>query len=174
MLPKVETENKGVVKTGIMGDVDAIKSSYIKSIVTFFTNRSFKDLVFLLLFIFTYRLGEAFLSKVTLLFLKDSVENGGIGLNNEQYGLLYGTLGMLSLTIGGILGGICISRYSLRRCIIPMALALNIPDLLYVYLSIIQPKDMTVIGTCISVELPTRFISCNVPKASMRPSTMLS
>ena len=152
MLPKVETENKGVVKTGIMGDVDAIKSSYIKSIVTFFTNRSFKDLVFLLLFIFTYRLGEAFLSKVTLLFLKDSVENGGIGLNNEQYGLLYGTLGMLSLTIGGILGGICISRYSLRRCIIPMALALNIPDLLYVYLSIIQPNDMTVIGTCISVE----------------------
>ena len=145
MLPKVETENKGVVKTGIMGDVDAIKSSYIKSIVTFFTNRSFKDLVFLLLFIFTYRLGEAFLSKVTLLFLKDSVENGGIGLNNEQYGLLYGTLGMLSLTIGGILGGICISRYSLRRCIIPMALALNIPDLLYVYLSIIYFRQAYVL-----------------------------
>lgn len=142
LLPKVEnTKNNNSIKIG-----------YIKSIKTFFTNRSAKDLIFLLLFIFTYRLGEAFLSKITILFLKDTTENGGIGLNNEQYGFLYGTLGVLALTFGGILGGIYISRNSLRRCIIPMVLALNIPDLLYVYMAIAQPSSMGIIGTCISIE----------------------
>ena len=142
LLPKVEnTKNNNSIKIG-----------YIKSIKTFFTNRSAKDLIFLLLFIFTYRLGEAFLSKITILFLKDTTENGGIGLNNEQYGFLYGTLGVLALTFGGILGGIYISRNSLRRCIIPMVLALNIPDLLYVYMAIAQPSSIGIIGTCISIE----------------------
>lgn len=150
MLPDVEKDCAD--KTDTLETAKTIKEGYVKSIKTFFTCRSVTDLTFMLLFIFTYRLGEAFLSKVTMLFLKDSAENGGIGLNNEQYGFLYGTMGVLALTVGGILGGICISRYSLRRCIIPMALALNIPDLLYVYLSMVQPSDMLVIGSCISVE----------------------
>lgn len=152
MLPKVEKEENLREKRDIMDNMKAIRTSYVESIVTFFTRRSVKELFFLLLFVFTYRLGEAFLSKVTLLFLKDSVENGGIGLDNEQYGFLYGTLGMIALTAGGIIGGISISHYSLRRCIIPMALALNIPDLLYVYLSIVQPESLSVVGTCIAIE----------------------
>lgn len=152
LLPKAENKDVISQKGKATNNVNAIKTGYVKSIKTFFTNRSVSDLVFLLLFIFTYRLGEAFLSKVTILFLKDSTENGGIGLNNEQYGFLYGTLGVLALTVGGILGGIYISRYSLRRCIIPMVLALNIPDLLYVYLSMVQPSQLWIIGTSISIE----------------------
>lgn len=152
MLPKVEKEENLREKRDIMDNMKAIRTSYVESIGTFFTRRSVKELFFLLLFVFTYRLGEAFLSKVTLLFLKDSVENGGIGLDNEQYGFLYGTLGMIALTAGGIIGGISISHYSLRRCIIPMALALNIPDLLYVYLSIVQPESLSVVGTSIAIE----------------------
>lgn len=160
ILPKAEEKfgdkNADLLKTGSEDTsetrFDAIKKGYIESVKTFFSNRSISDLVFLLLFIFTYRLGEAFLSKVTILFLKDSVENGGIGLDNEQYGLLYGTFGVLALTVGGIFGGICISRYSLRRCIIPMVLALNLPDLLYVYLAIEQPSSLAMVGSCISIE----------------------
>lgn len=115
-----------------------------------------KDLLFMLLFIFTYRLGEAFLSKVTILFLKDGLEAGGLGLDNEQYGYLYGTFGTLSLVAGGILGGICVSRWGLRRCIIPMVLALDVPDLLYVWLSDSaltgQIPSLWAIGTCVSIE----------------------
>lgn len=151
LLPKAERKDTENVED-THSNAAAIKTGYIESIRTFFSYRSFSDLVFLLLFIFTYRLGEAFLSKVTILFLKDTTENGGIGLNNEQYGFLYGTLGILALTVGGILGGIFISRYSLRRSIIPMVLALNVPDLLYVYLSMAQPTSMSIIGTCISIE----------------------
>lgn len=152
LLPKTEAASIASNKTSLESGAKSIKNGYIESIRTFFTNRSLKDLLFLLLFIFTYRLGEALLSKVTILFLKDTTENGGIGLDNEQYGFLYGTLGVLALTIGGILGGILISKYSLRQCILPMALALNIPDLLYVYLAVVQPQSLGIIGTCISVE----------------------
>lgn len=152
LLPKTEIETIAPDKNGVESSAKSIKSGYIESIRTFFTNRSLNDLLFLLLFIFTYRLGEALLSKVTILFLKDTAENGGIGLDNEQYGFLYGTLGVLALTIGGILGGILISKYSLRQCILPMALALNIPDLLYVYLAVVQPQSLSIIGTCISIE----------------------
>lgn len=115
-----------------------------------------RELIVMLLFIFTYRLGEAFLSKVTMLFLKASPDAGGLGLNNEQYGYLYGTFGTLALVVGGILGGICISRWGLKRCIIHMALALNVPDLLYVFLAqtgwTSPDSHLPFIGMCISIE----------------------
>lgn len=111
------------------------KRTFTETVKSFYSLHAGKDLGFMLCFILFYRLGEAFLSKVTILFLKDSAENGGIGLNNEQYGIIYGTFGVLALVFGGILGGICISRWGLRRCLIPMVLALDLPDMLYVWMA---------------------------------------
>jgi len=111
------------------------KRTFSETVRSFIKQHAGKDLAFMLCFILFYRLGEAFLSKMTILFLKDSIENGGMGLNNEQYGIIYGTFGILALVIGGILGGICISRWGLTRCLIPMVLALDLPDLLYVWMA---------------------------------------
>lgn len=107
---------------------------------------------FVLLFLLFYRLGEALLSKMTILFLKAPVEEGGLGLDNAEYGLLYGTIGVGALTIGGILGGMLVSKYGLRRCVIPMALALNVPDLLYVWMSVALPSSRWLIGSLVGVE----------------------
>lgn len=138
--------------------------SYWDTVRSFFTSHKGRDLVFLILFLFFYRLGEAFLSKVTILFLKGTPADGGLGLDNEQYGILYGTLGTLALILGGILGGFAIARYGLRRCIIPMAILLNVPDLLYVWLASsvdsasmagtdsVLPVPLSIIGTCITIE----------------------
>lgn len=123
--------------------------AFIDTIKTFFRKG---DLLFMFLFLFTYRLGEAFLSKVTILFLKDDTALGGLALSNQEYGILYGSFGILSLVLGGIIGGIFISKFSLRRCIIPMALALNVPDLLYVWMAWAQPSDLVLIGTFVSIE----------------------
>ncbi len=120
---------------------------------SFFQLHRGRELVFMLCFILFYRLGEAFLSKVTILFLKDDAANGGMGLDNEQYGLLYGTFGTLALVVGGIVGGICISRWGLRRCLIPMVLSLDIPDLLYVWLADAgRDADFVQLGSCIAIE----------------------
>lgn len=120
------------------------------------TLRSFlakgKMLLFMFAFLLLFRLGEALLSKVTVLFLKDSIVEGGLGLSNTQLGLIHGTIGVISLIVGGIIGGFYISRFSLRRSIIPMALMLNVPDLLYVWLASAQPSSLWVISGCVAVE----------------------
>ncbi len=107
---------------------------------------------FILLFLLFYRLGEALLSKMTILFLKAPVQTGGLGLDNAEYGLIYGTVGVGMLTIGGILGGMLVSKYGLKKCVIPLALMLNVPDLLYVWMSIVQPQNRWLIGSLVGVE----------------------
>lgn len=107
---------------------------------------------FVLLFLLFYRLGEALLSKVTILFLKAPVAEGGLGLDNAEYGLIYGTIGVAALTVGGILGGMLVSRYGLRRSVVPLALALNVPDLLYVWMAITQPANRWLIGSLVGIE----------------------
>ncbi|BAY98168.1 major facilitator transporter [Tolypothrix tenuis PCC 7101] len=105
----------------------------------------------ILAFILLYRLGEAMLLKVASLFLLDKLDKGGLGVSTEQFGLIYGTFGVLSLIIGGILGGLIISRYGLKKCLLPMALALNLPDIFYVYLAYAKPS-LTLVYPLVSLE----------------------
>lgn len=91
-------------------------------------------------FILLYRFAEAMLLKLAPPFLLDPKSAGGLGLSTSQVGLAYGTVGMVCLVVGGILGGWLISRFGLKKCIWPMAIALNFPDLFYVYMSYVQPE----------------------------------
>lgn len=94
----------------------------------------------ILAFIFLYRIGEAMLVKLAPPFLLDATESGGLGLSTAQVGIAYGTLGALALTVGGMLGGWLVSRYGVKRSLLPMALALNLPHLFYIYLAYVQPS----------------------------------
>ncbi len=102
-------------------------------------------------FILLYRLGEAMLLKIASLFLLDKIEKGGLAISTEEFGWIYGTFGVLSLIIGGILGGVLISRYGLKKCLLPMALALNLPHLFYVYLAYHKPS-LTLVYPLVSLE----------------------
>ncbi len=93
----------------------------------------------LIAFILLYRLGEAMLLKLVAPFLLDGKQAGGMGLTTSEVGLVYGTVGILCLVVGGIAGGWLISRFGLRRCLWPLAFVLNLPDLIYVYLAYVQP-----------------------------------
>jgi len=156
LLPKVEQRSvcSGSVAASTPSS-HSLGTAMADTVRTFFLK---PGLPFMFLFLFTYRLGEAFLSKTSILFLKTPVEEGGIGLGNTDYGLLYGTVGILALVVGGILGGIAISSHGksrmegIRRWIIPMAIALNVPDLLYVWMSYAQPQSLWVVGSCIAIE----------------------
>lgn len=88
-----------------------------------------------LAFILTYRFGEALLLKLAAPFLLDSAAEGGLALTTSQVGVAYGTIGLGSLIVGGLLGGWIISKYGLKRTIWPLAFMLNAPDLVYVYMS---------------------------------------
>ena len=97
-------------------------------------------IVRIVLFILLYRLGEAMLVKMAVPFLLDAPAAGGLGLSTKTVGYAYGTAGMLSLTVGGLAGGWLIARFGLKRCIWPMAIMLNAPDLVYIYMAVVQPE----------------------------------
>ena len=116
---------------------------YKEVFISFFTK---PGVIPALIFFLLYRLGESQLVKVATPFLVDSRSAGGIGLTSAQYGVAYGTIGMLCLTLGGILGGITAAKYGLKRLIWFMALFMNIPISVYIYLSFVQPLpgDLTI------------------------------
>ncbi len=111
-----------------------------------------ENIVASLIFILIFRLGEAQLVKMATPFLMDSREVGGLGLSTKEVGLVYGTIGILALTIGGILGGIVASRKGLKYWILPMALAMNLPNLAYVYLSYFMPENFWIISFAVGFE----------------------
>lgn len=125
-------------------------SIYKEVIVSFFSKPGVLPAIgFLLL----YRLGEAQLAKIATPFLIDDRANGGLGMSMTDYGIAYGTLGMIALTIGGVVGGWMASKYGLKRLIWPMVAFMNIPNLVYVALAIWQPaSDSTTIYAAIITE----------------------
>ncbi|MGB7395101.1 MAG: MFS transporter [Pricia sp.] len=94
-----------------------------------------KNIGIALAFILTFRLGESQLVKMAAPFLLDAPDKGGLGYSTEQLGTIFGTAGVIFLSIGGILGGILISRDGLRKWMVPMVLSLNVPNILYAILA---------------------------------------
>ncbi|GMN08602.1 AmpG family muropeptide MFS transporter [Croceitalea sp. MTPC5] len=94
-----------------------------------------------LAFILTYRLGESQLVKMAAPFLLDPLESGGLAYSTEKLGTIFGTVGVIMLSIGGILGGILISRDGLKKWMLPMILSLNVPNILYAILAWTQTTN---------------------------------
>jgi PAT family beta-lactamase induction signal transducer AmpG len=111
-----------------------------------------RDIWLILGFILTFRLGEAQLLKLVAPFLKDPLEKGGLGLSTAQYGVAYGTIGIIALTIGGLAGGYLISKLGLKRCLWLMVFAVHLPDLVFVYLSQAQPTNFYLISAFLAIE----------------------
>ena len=105
-----------------------------------------------ILFMLLYRLPEAQLGKMSIPFLIDPISEGGLGLTTEQIGFVQGTVGIIGLTLGGILGGIAVSRHGLKRWLWPMVWAISLPDIVYVYLSYMQPTSLMLVNTCVFIE----------------------
>lgn len=103
-------------------------------------------------YVLFYRFAEAQLGKILPLFFKGEKIDGGLEISVENIGLVYGTNSPIALLLGGILGGILISKTDLKRCIIPMAFALNLPNLLYLILSLTQTENLLHVALCVFIE----------------------
>ena len=105
-----------------------------------------------LLFLLLFRFPEAQLAKMGKLFLMDSAAQGGLALDKGEIGFIYGVIGVIGLIVGGIAGGICISRKGLKYWLWPMVVAISLPDAVYIYMSAALPDNTTLIGSCIFFE----------------------
>ena len=103
-------------------------------------------------FLLTYRLGESQLAKIASPFLLDDAEQGGLALSTATVGMIYGTIGVIALLLGGIISGFLVSRDGFKKWILPMALAINLPDLLYVWMAAATPDNPLFISICVAIE----------------------
>jgi PAT family beta-lactamase induction signal transducer AmpG len=126
-----------------------ISSEYLHIIAAFFKKN---NILAVLAFFLLYRFAEAQLVKMVAPFLLDPISKGGLGLTTEQVGIVYGTVGVIALMFGGLLGGYVISRQGLRFWLWIMVFAMHLPDVIFVYLSYVQPRDIFVINLAIATE----------------------
>ena len=147
ILPK-PSEDKGMESLNSAKLMSELK----QTVVTFFTKMPVREVVIAILFMLLYRMPEGLLAKVSSLFLIDSHGAGGLGLSPQEYGLVQGTVGIIGLTLGGILGGLAAGRDGLKRWLWPMVCAITIPDLVYVYMSYAMPSSLLVINICVFFE----------------------
>lgn len=119
---------------------------------TFRTFFSKKGVWVALLFMLLYRLPEAQLIKMLTPFMLDPLSEGGLGLSTQQVGVIYGTVGTIGLTIGGIIGGIYAARKGLKDSLMPMALSLTLPCAVFVYMGYFQTQSLFLINLMVFVE----------------------
>ncbi|MBR1415407.1 MAG: MFS transporter [Prevotella sp.] len=121
-------------------------------LVAFVRKMPWKPMLAAILFILFYRFPEALLNAMSKTFLTRPQEDGGLGLSLAQYGLSYGTVGLIGLLLGGIVGGMLASRDGLKRWLWPMVCAITLPDAVYVWMSLTMPTNMWLISTAIFIE----------------------
>jgi PAT family beta-lactamase induction signal transducer AmpG len=110
------------------------------------------EIISILAFLLLFRFAEAQLVKLAAPFLLDGRESGGLGLTTQDLGVVYGTVGVIALTLGGLLGGYAISRLGLKRWLWIMVAAVNLPNIVYVYLALALPTELTIIATAVAIE----------------------
>jgi PAT family beta-lactamase induction signal transducer AmpG len=111
-----------------------------------------QKIILLLLFILTYRLGEAQLVKIIPLFLHAPVAAGGLGLGDQNISAIYGTSGVIAFMIGTLLGGYFVARQGLKFWLWPMLLAIHLPDAVFIWLAYAQPQNLFSIGAGVAIE----------------------
>ncbi len=111
-----------------------------------------KEIIAILAYFLLFRLAETQLSKIVPLFLLDPRSKGGLGLTTSDVGIIYGTVGVIALTVGGLAGGYAIYRRGLKFWIWIMACCMNLPNLVYVYASQAMPDNLLLVNLCVATE----------------------
>ncbi|SEN52126.1 MFS transporter, PAT family, beta-lactamase induction signal transducer AmpG [Duganella sp. CF517] len=141
-------QSKNAVSTGT--NAAAIARTLWEVIVEFFKK---PGIWVSILFIILFRAGEAQVQSIGPLFLREARHLGGLGLTTAEVGAVYGTVGTVAFLVGSIAGGYFTSWLSLKRAILWLILAVNLPNVAFYLLSYFQPTDLAVIGAALSIEM---------------------
>jgi MFS transporter, PAT family, beta-lactamase induction signal transducer AmpG len=144
VLPRPESD-----RSGSAGSPGQFLGNFLATFGSFFQK---PKIIALLLFLLLYRLGEAQLVKMVQPFLLDPRAGGGLGLNNDQLGLVYGTVGVVAMLLGGLLGGFVVARQGLKFWLWPMLLAIHLPDAVFIWLAYARPESLWAIGAGVAME----------------------
>lgn len=124
-------------------------SEFFRTFILFFKKN---NIGLIIAFLLLYRLGESQLVKLASPFMLDAKTVGGLALTTGEVGFIYGTVGILALVIGGLLGGFLASKHGLKFWLWWMLIAINLPNAVYIYLSYTIPESFFIILTCVAIE----------------------
>ena len=133
-------------------DVDSLRSLLWESVATFASFFRREHIGRILAFLLLYRFAEAQLVKLATPFMLDEQEIGGLAMSTGAVGVAYGTVGVLMLTSGGILGGFLAARNGLRYWLAWMVAAINLPNAVYIFLAFVQPDSLLLISVAVGIE----------------------
>jgi PAT family beta-lactamase induction signal transducer AmpG len=128
---------------------EGVRKEFTRTFALFFKR---KNIVATLAFLLFYRFAEAQLVKLVSPFLLDARDKGGLGLTTSEVGIVYGTVGVIALTLGGLLGGWVVSKKGLKFWLWIMVFSIHLPDAMFVYLSQVQPDDLLLINIAVAIE----------------------
>lgn len=140
LLPKPNSDKERYVEPKML------LNDFAMSFVSFFKK---PQILIALLFMLLFRLPEALLVKIAPLFLIKPIAEGGLGLSTIDVGIVQGTVGVIGLTLGGIIGGVIVSRGGLKKWLWPMVMSITLPNIVYVLMAYYQPEYSTVTGAII-------------------------
>ncbi len=126
-----------------------VAAGFSNTFISFFRKKGIGTAI---LFLLIYRFGEAQLVKLAAPFLLDKRIAGGLELSTSEVGFAYGTVGIIALTLGGILGGIYSSKRHFKQVVFLMFLSINVPHLLYILLAYFQPSNLYIINSFVAFE----------------------
>lgn len=144
VLPKPKSDKNGTPVT-----VSSIMKEFGKTFSSFFKKPHIASSLF---FMLTFRFSEAQVLKLINPFLLDSREVGGLGLSTGEVGLVYGTIGILGLMLGGIIGGFAAAKGGLKKWIWPMTLSMLLTIVVFIFLSFSQTHNLLIINMCVFIE----------------------
>lgn len=127
----------------------SVLKEFVSTFGSFFKK---KNIGIILAFLLLYRFAEAQLVKLVTPFLLDPRLEGGLGLTTQEVGIVYGTVGVISLTLGGLLGGVVIAKRGLKFWLWIMVCAIHLPDAMFIYLSQVQPENFFFISAAVAIE----------------------
>ena len=132
--------------------VAEVTSDLKNMFITFFQKFDRRGTLIVMLFLLFYRFPEALLNTMTKTFMLRHNYVGGLGLSPQEYGLANGTVGLIGLLLGGIIGGVLVSRDGMKRWLWPMVCAITLPDVVYIYLSYSLNSNLIVVSSCLFIE----------------------
>ena len=144
ILPHPDSDRPGEAR-----EIPSFVRAFLATFGSFFAKQR---IVVLILFLLLYRFGEAQLVKMTSPFLLDPRASGGLGLTTTEVGFIYGTIGIIALTVGGVLGGWVIARDGLKKWLWIMLLAIHVPDAVFIWLAYAQPTSLPLVQLAIAIE----------------------
>ena len=140
--PSEDANKVSVSKSQLLLDFGRTFISFIRK------DQSLITIAFLLLF----RLPEALITPISQIFLQAPVAKGGLALSEIEFGTVNGIVGVFGLLLGGIIGGMMISRDGLKRWLWPMTAAITLPNIAYVYLAYMLPDSVVAISIAVFIE----------------------